>query len=479
MSGTTIYWHDYETWGTDPAADKPAQFAGLRTDEELNPIGEPLMLYCKPASDCLPQPMASLVTGISPQRALAEGVPEYEFIQRVLAELGAPGTCGAGYNSLRFDDEVTRHTLYRNLFDPYEREWRSGNSRWDIIDMLRLAYALRPEGIEWPQRELESGEKVPSFRLEELTAANGIAHSGAHDALADVRATIDLARLVRTKQPKLFQYVYDNRGKQRAAQLVDLQSRKPLLHISGKVPAAQGHLTYVLPLAMHPVNRNAVIAANLAMDPQPILELDPDALRERLYTARGDLKETELPAGLKLIHLNRCPVLAPAKMLDDARARALGIDKAACEANWRRLRTADLGDKLHRVYLDSDFPPRDVEASLYAGFLNDADRDTCRQLHHALLKEGPQALAGNPYFNDSRLPELLFRLRARNFPDTLSPEEQQRWQEWRYHRLTDPAFGASITLETYFEQIAALREQYPDKEGLLDELEAWGDSLLA
>lgn len=475
MSANTLYWHDYETWGTNPGADKPSQFAGIRTDEDLNVVGEPLMLYCRPPADCLPQPMASLVTGISPQKALAEGVPEIEFIRRILAELGAPGTCGVGYNSLRFDDEVTRHTLYRNLLDPYEREWRSGNSRWDIIDMVRLTYALRPDGIQWPEREAG----VPSFRLEELTAANGIAHEGAHDALSDVRATIDMARLVRSRQPKLYDYVYRLRRKREAAKLIDLRQRKPLLHISGKVPAAQGHLTYVMPLASHPVNRNAVIAINLGMEPQPVLDLDADALRERLYTARDQLGEGELPAGLKLIHLNKCPVLAPANMLDDKRAAELGIDKATCEANWQRLRGLDLTDKLHRVYLDSDFPTRDVEASLYDGFLNDADRDLCRDLHRALVERGPEALSGEVPFADARLPELLFRLRARNFPETLSASEQQRWQEWRYRRLTDPDAGASITLEPYFEQIAALREQFPDRAALLDQLETWGDGLLA
>ncbi|MCW8124958.1 exodeoxyribonuclease I [Microbulbifer halophilus] len=475
MSANTLYWHDYETWGTNPAADKPSQFAGIRTDEDLNIVGEPLMLYCRPPADCLPQPMASLVTGISPQKAQAEGVPEIEFIRRILAELGAPGTCGVGYNSLRFDDEVTRHTLYRNLLDPYEREWRSGNSRWDIIDMVRLTYALRPQGIHWPEKE----GGAPSFRLEDLTAANGIAHEGAHDALSDVRATIDVAKLVRSRQPKLYDYVYRLRRKREAGKLIDLRNRKPLLHISGKVPASQGHLTYVMPLASHPFNRNAVIAINLAMDPQSVLDLDADALRERLYTARDQLGEGELPAGLKLIHLNKCPVLVPANMLDDQRAAELGIDKAACEANWQRLQPLDLTDKLHRVYLDNAFPPRDVEASLYDGFLNDADRDLCRGLHRTLAERGPKALAGEVPFADKRLPELLFRLRARNFPETLSADEQQRWQEWRYCRLTDPSAGASITLEPYFEQIAELREEYPDKVALLDQLEAWGDSLLA
>lgn len=474
MHTNTLYWHDYETWGLDPAMDKPAQFAGIRTDEALNVIGDPLMIYCKPASDCLPHPMASLVTGISPQQALAEGLPEIEFIQHILAELAAPGTCGVGYNSLRFDDEVTRHTLYRNLLDPYEREWRSGNSRWDIIDMVRLTYALRPKGINWPERD----PGVPSFRLEHLTEANGIGHQSAHDALSDVQATIAVARLIRQKHPKLYAYVYRLRARQAVAKLLDPTIRKPLLHVSGKLAATQGHMTYVLPLAAHPVNRNGVIVANLAMDPQPLLSLDAQTLHQRLYTAHDQLSPDELPVGLKIIHLNKCPVLAPAHMLEDHRAAELGIDKAACEANWQKLKNVDITEKLHQVFLSKDFPTRDVEARLYDGFLSDADRNSCRKLHQLLASQGPKVLL-SASFEDERLPELLFRLRARNFPQTLSLEEQQQWQEWRFGRLTDSDFGASITLETYFKEIVKLRQQYPQKRTLLDQLEAWGDWLLS
>src|SRR5699024_4482297 len=143
---------------------------------------------------------------------------EPEFIARIVAELSRPGTCGVGYNSLRFDDEVTRHTLWRNFLDPYAREWRDGCSRWDIIDMVRLAYALRPAGIEWPLR----ADGAPSFRLEDLATANNLEQAQAHDALSDVHATIALARLVRRQQPKLYNYVFENRGKRAAAQLLDL-----------------------------------------------------------------------------------------------------------------------------------------------------------------------------------------------------------------------------------------------------------------
>ena len=167
----------------DARRDRASQFAGVRTDLDLNEIEAPLMMYCQPAYDYLPHPQACLVTGITPQTAQQEGLPECEFIRRIHAAFSRPQTCVAGYNSIRFDDELTRQLLYRNFYDPYEREWKHGNSRWDIIDMLRLCHALRPEGLQWPQRD----DGAVSFRLETLSAANGLLHENAHDALSDVR----------------------------------------------------------------------------------------------------------------------------------------------------------------------------------------------------------------------------------------------------------------------------------------------------
>ena len=226
----SIFWYDYETTGINPRCDRPLQVAGIRTDEALNEIGEPLNLYCQPSDDILPHPMACLITGITPQRLAERGLSEGEFMTRLHAEMSVPGTCGAGYNSLRFDDEVTRYSLYRNFFDPYGREWQGGNTRWDLIDLLRTAYALRPEGINWPQ---EDGRV--SLKLERLTAANGIDHGQAHDALADVRATIALARLVRSQQPKLYEFLYKQRSKPRVLEQIELL--KPLLHVSGRFAA--------------------------------------------------------------------------------------------------------------------------------------------------------------------------------------------------------------------------------------------------
>ncbi len=473
----TLYWHDYETWGSVPARDKPAQFAGIRTDENLNIVGEPLTLYCRPARDMLPQPEACLVTGITPQRAQHEGVAEYQFMAAVHRELSRPGTCGVGYNSVRFDDEVTRYGLYRNFYDPYEREWKNGNSRWDIIDMVRLTRALRPEGIEWPTRD----DGKPSFKLEHLTAANGLSHESAHDALSDVYATIKLAKLIKSRQPALFDYLYRMRTKQSVGKMIDLKTRKPLLHISSMFAAENGCAALVIPLVMHPVNKNAVIAYNLSEDPRPLLELPAEKIRERMFTAQSELPEGLGRIPLKLVHLNKCPVLVTARLLDAAAAQRLNIDRSRCERHWQLLVGAGdrLQPKLQDIFRESGFAPAtDPEQMLYAGFLNDEDRLTQADVRQASV----QALRNHTFsFHDKRLPELLFRYRARNFPESLSEAELQQWSEFCYQRLTDPEAGASITLDAYGEKIAELRQQ-PDLNiehlRILDALEEYGEELI-
>ena len=247
---TSLFWHDYETWGASPALDRPAQFAGVRTNLELEIIDDPVNIMCRPSDDFLPHPEACLITGLTPQQALSEGLSERDFVAKVYEQLAEPGTCGVGYNSIRFDDEVTRYTLWRNFYDPYEREYKNGNSRWDIIDMVRLTYALRPDGLEWP-----TIDGVPSFKLENIAAANHFEHEHAHDALSDVYATIALAKRIKTLQPKLFDYLFALRDKREAASHIDIANSTPLVHVSSMFPAARGCIALIVPLAPHPTTR--------------------------------------------------------------------------------------------------------------------------------------------------------------------------------------------------------------------------------
>jgi exodeoxyribonuclease-1 len=469
---TSIFWYDYETTGINPRCDRPLQVAGIRTDFDLNEIGEPVNLYCQPSDDILPHPAACMITGITPRRLAEQGLSEADFMTRVHAQLAAPGTCGAGYNTLRFDDEMTRYSLYRNFFDPYAREWQGGNSRWDLIDVVRTAYALRPEGIVWPRDE----EGRVTLKLERLTAANGIDHGHAHEALSDVRATIALARLIRDKQPKLYEWLFQLRSKQKVMDQIRLL--QPLVHISGRFSAARSYVGVVLPLAWHPRNRNALIVCDLHLDPQGLLDLDAETLRPRLYTRREDLAEGELPVPLKLIHINRCPVVAPLNVLRGEDQQRLQLDMAEYKARALRLSDAQevWRDKLAAIYASEDFAPSlDPEQQLYDGFIGDRDRRLCEQVRNA----EPVHLGQEQWpFDDERLPELLFRYRARNFPDTLSGEEQERWKSFCQQRLCDPQWGAPNTLESFNRATAELLASATTfQRQVLDEWQDYSQSL--
>lgn len=459
---TTIYWHDYEAFGADPRRDRASQFAGLRTDEQLNVIGEPLVIYCQPAPDMLPHPEACLLTGITPQQAREQGACESRFIGAIHEEMSRPGTCSAGYNSIRFDDELTRQLLYRNFLDPYEREWKNGNSRWDIIDMLRLCHALRPEGIEWPLRE----DGTPSFRLEALTAANGIGHEDAHDALSDVKATIAMAALVRQAQPKLYDYVFGLRRKRAVQAQIDTVGRKPFLHVSGMYGGENGAIAPVMPLAPHPVDANGIIVCDLREDPAQWVDLDADTLRQRMFTRREDRPPDQPPVPLKVLHINRCPVIAPINSLEASQARRFGIDLQACRRHWDVLQSRDdLPAILSAAYAPQESGDgglarsSDPDFMLYGGgFFSAADKSQMQ----ALRQLPPESLAGRHFdFQDPRLPDMLFRYRARNFPDTLTGEEQAEWRAFCAARLQRPEGeeGAGLPLAAFNEAMGRLETE--------------------
>ncbi|RJX72933.1 exodeoxyribonuclease I [Vibrio sinensis] len=419
----TFFFFDYETWGTSPATDRPCQFAGVRTDMDFNIIGEPLVIYCQPPADYLPAPEAALITGIVPQTAVNQGLPEPEFIAKIHAELAKPNTISVGYNNIRFDDEVTRYTCYRNFIDPYAWSWKNGNSRWDLLDVMRACHALRPEGIEWP----ENDEGYISFKLEHLSVANGIEHANAHDAMADVIATIEMAKKVKQAQPKLFDYFLSMRHKRKLNELVDIVNMTPLMHVSGMLGRERNYTSWIVPVAWHPTNQNAVITVDLAQDPQVLIDLTSEQLTQRLYTKRSEREENELPVPVKLIHLNKCPILAPAKTLTAENAAIIGIDREQCLQNLALLRQhPEIREKLLGVFSNEREYEKngDVDTMLYDNFFSPADRASM----DIILETKPENLAAlDISFNDDRIAPLLFRYRARNYPWTLDEAEQQRW----------------------------------------------------
>ena len=472
----TFYWHDYETFGVDPRADRPAQFAGLRTDAELNPVEPPLELYCRLSPDYLPHPEACALTGIGPATVARLGVRERDFITAIHAELARPETCTVGYNSLRFDDELTRCTLFRNLLDPYAREWQNGNSRWDLLDVMRLARAFRPEGMVWPDQE----DGTPSFRLEHLTAANGIAHAAAHTALADVEATVALARKLKAAQPRLWEFALKARSKQWVRTQVDPAHPQVIIHVSGMFKAAQGAFALMWPVGDLKGRPTEILLWDLREDFTPFLDLDLPALKARLYGSREDLARqglTRLP--VKTLHTNRCPmVVRDLRMLTPAVAERYGVDLAQAEARGADLQTrAAFLERLREAAgqpyqgVSSDDP----DFSIYGGgFLSDADRAWLNRI----VNTHPRDMAAlRPTFKDRRLAELFFRYRARNWPEFLKPEERERWQAHCRERRAHAAAPSLLDAGTFQAILDQCRTRQPDREDLWAELEAHAASL--
>ncbi len=473
----TFLWHDYETFGANPSLDRPAQFAAIRTNASLEAVGEPINWYCQPPRDVLPHPIASLITGITPQDALKKGLIEAEFAAKIHAEMMEPGTCSAGYNSIHFDDEFSRNLFYRNFRDPYEREYRNNNTRWDLIDLARMCYALRPTGIEWPEHE----PGKPSFKLEHLSAVNHIEHEGAHEALSDVLATIGLARLIQSSQPRLFDWALKMRDQHHVMQMLSPADPKPLLHTSSRIPARRGCTTLVLPLSIYPDRKKSVIVYDLMADPEPLISLSAEEISDRLFTPAKDLPEDVERIALKAIHTNHVPMVAPKETLRGVDCQRIGLDQQRCYDHAEKLVKIlpQLRNKVMDVF--RPYPPgadTDPDHMIYSGgFFTQHDRRLMDRIRHT----APGELAQQSWpFKDSRLAEMLFRYRARNFPDTLSTDESYQWQIQRLDRLNQPTDDRQLTPESFMLALSAARQSNQGNskaQNILDHLEAWCNEL--
>ncbi len=452
------------------------QFAGQRTDLQLNPIGEPVNMLIKLTRDVLPEPDAIMITGITPQATLAEGVTEAEFLRFFNTEIAIPETTFAGYNSVRFDDEFMRYLHYRNFYDAYEWQWCDGCSRWDLLDVVRMTRALRPEGIEWPV----GPDGKPSNRLEYLTKVNKLDHFNAHDALSDVNATIAVAKLIRTKQPKLFQFLLDLRDKKKVAALVS--SGEPFVYTSGKYSSEYHKTTVAVFLADLPNNGGAIVY-DLREDPEELAAMDVQEMAKRLSWQPRERDQKPLP--IKSLKYNRCPAVAPLKVLDAASQKRIQIDLSAVEAHHQKLsKLPDLIPKLLAAFqgLESERGQTSlvaneytVDGQLYSGFFGNDDRAKMRMIRSA----DPASLGSTQQFGDTRLHVLLPLYKARNFPDILTDEEREAWNKFCSFRLFDG--GSKSQLARYFERLETLANAAgltQNQRYALEELRLYGESLM-
>lgn len=419
---STFFWYDLETFGLSPFYDRIAQFAGQRTDMNLNPVGDPVVLYCKLAADYVPDPQSCIITGITPQDVKAKGIPESEFAQKIFELFKEPNTCVVGFNNIGFDDEFIRNLFYRNFIDPYEREWKNGCSRWDIIDLVRAAHDLRPEGINWPVSE-ESGR--PLFKLTELTGANNIDQTGAHDAMVDVNATIAVAKLIKQKQPKLFDHYLKLRNKIEVKNLLNPQDTpKPIIHVNKVFTSPKGCSSLILPITPHSKMENNIVCFNLTQDVKPLLE----AKSEDIFKVPGVMR----------IAINKVPFIAPTSCLKKrSDYERLGIDVDKCNANYKII-TANRPNLINKIRMNTkeEFEgSNDPDYAIYTKFFTDHDKN----LFNIIRNTPPEnRLSLNLDFEDSRCPQMLWRHVCRSYPRLLDEENMKKWKSFASTRVLCP-----------------------------------------
>lgn len=468
-STPTFFFYDLETSGFDPKRQRIMQFAGQRTDMEMNPIGEPANILVALSDEVLPDPGAVLLTGITPQKTLEEGYSEADFLRLLHEQVLTPDTIILGFNSVRFDDEFMRYTLYRNFYDPYEWAWQEGRSRWDMLDVVRMTRALRPDGIVWPFDD----EGQIMNRLEKLSAVNGLDHEHAHDALSDVLALIGVAKLIKTKQPRIFEHLLNMRNKKEVASLVDLNDPKPFVYSSGRYPKATLHTTVALPIAQGS-KPGSVIVYDLRHDPEQWAGKTVDELKARRFASR-EARQLDgfVPLPVKELSYNRCPAVAPLGVLDAAAQERISLALPTVEKHIASLRRRpELRDMFAEVFArDGAFPKAgDVDAALYDGFVGDRDKAGMSAVRAATRDDLTDF---HPSFTDRRLTELLLRYKARNYPQALSADEREAWEAYRATRIRAdlPRFSAEL-------QRLSGGSASEDKSFLVSELQLWAESIV-
>jgi len=465
----TFFFYDLETSGLNPREDRIMQFAGQRTTLDFEPIGEPYNILVKLNDDTLPAPDALMVTGITPQQTQADGLTEAEFAKLLMSEIFVEDTVVVGFNSIRFDDEFIRALFWRTFIDPYEWTWRDGRSRWDLMDVVRMTRALRPEGIEWP---VVDGKEVN--KLEYITKQNGIDHSKAHDALSDVEALISVTKLVKEKQPQLYAHLFAYKDKKKVAELVNLDDKKPFVYVSGRYDSQYHKATVAFPLT---TGRNSnVVVYDLRYDPTPLLNLSVKELAKSMFAPWEERqKEGFVKLPVKELQHTRAPAVAPLGVLErEGGWERIGLTAETIEKHRNILLSVPaFAENIRSLYENRPEYAKetDPEARLYEGFVSDTDKLRIEKVRHA----DANALADmHPEFTDERLEGLLLHYKARNYPKSLAEDEVAQWEEWRGNRIKKqlPAFVSRL------QQLAAIHAADDSKGFILQELQLWAESIV-
>lgn len=471
---TTFFFYDLETSGFNPAYQRIMQFAGQRTDLNLKPIDKPIDVLVKLSEDILPEPEAVLVHGTSPQQTIANGLSEREFSQLLNEQVFIKDTIAIGFNNIRFDDEFIRYLMWRCFYDSYEWHWKDGRSRWDLLDVSRMMRALRPADINWPVDE----DGTPTNRLEAMAKANSLKLENAHNALSDIQATIDLARLMKSKQPKLFEFLFGIRDKHSVAKIVSTSDGKPFVYSSGRYPSEFLKTSVAVVLTQHPTDSNAMLIYDLRHDPSEFQDLSVEELKSRIFVSKED-RDKIVPLPVKKMALNKSPAVAPLGTLDGSAQERISLTIETVQKNLTKLKSmSGFAERVYEAYklIDKLTQRQDTDGQLYDGFLNDKDKREVVKIPRTSIEKLADL---HPNFIDERLPVLFLRYKARNAPQTLSDKEQIIWENWRTQKLLE-GVDESLTINQFdakLQQLVKDSNLNSQNRFLLEELQLYVQSI--
>lgn len=492
----SFYFHDYETFGTDPQTSQCTQFAGIRTDENLNIIdGSELNIFCYPREDQLPSPMACLVTHMTPQRILKQDPKvifnEYDFARIIEKEMSIPNTCNIGYNSISFDDECTRNVLYRNFFNPYNREFKNGCSRADGLNIIMLVSILNPNIINFPYSKDKDGNVLKdnygnhllSFKLEELSKSNGIIHENAHDALSDVRALIGIMKIIKDNDPELWDYAINLRFKKNVSELLKefTDSDKPFLHASSFYGKVNNNFSVVKKIGFDRVNANKIYVFDLLCNPEILLS-SAEEIKKNLFSKSEELTEMNAErAGIKNIVINKMPMLCGLNKIKE-RAKEMGLVEKSelIKTNLQKLKKIEseinIQEKLDIIFT-TNFPPQtDVDCMIYSGFASGCDSNMIGKVHACLNNNFDFSQIR---FEEGKYSVLLERFIMRNFPHLASPEIVSNWNNYINYKLFNENSNAEYNVFRFKEEMDRVSKEFvndSDKMILINELYEYFES---
>ena len=410
--------YDTETTGIATAFDQILQFAAIRTDDDLNELDR-LNIRCRLLPHIVPAPGALRATRVTPAMLTDPKLPShYEAIRQIRAKLldWSPATF-IGFNSLEFDEPLLRQALFQTLHPAYLTN-TNGNVRSDVMRIAHAVSIYALDDITVPTDD----QGRQTFRLERLAPANGYSHDEAHEAMADVEATIYMARLVRDRVPNIWQAMDRASTKNAVKAYVAAQSMFSLTErYFGRT-----YSWLVTPCGQNPAYDGQLAVFDLYYDPDDYRSLSTKDLIGVLNAS---------PKVIRSLRASSQPIMMPA---DVAPGNVKALSVPADELRRRVAVIQDDQDFHTRVgqaqalrFADEEPSPH-IEQRIYDGFPGEADQALMAQFHDV---DWPDRVALAERIEDPRVKGFAHRLIYFERPDLLPADKRAELDAWRAKRV--------------------------------------------